>query len=154
MTYPLPRPTEFAVWGVYDAGVPNKERLVLRANAWFALNHFGICVARVVRLDSGQEQHMPLESPLFWFPVQWAQPLDWIVVYTGSGAQETVKSTDGHPMHLFYWGQKVTMFKAGSQEIAPLVFRIVSFSAMPVHTVQDPQTSLLALLSGGKRPQK
>jgi hypothetical protein len=124
----FPRPSEFAVSGVYDAGVPNMERIILRAASWVKLNDFGIFIVK-----SEGEALIPRESPLFWFPAIWVSPGDWLVLYTGSGQHSTIHSTEGVPMHLFYWSQKTTLFRREEKDLFPVVMKMSAFAPIPVH---------------------
>ncbi len=100
---------QLTVLGLYDAGVPNSERIILRPTD--TLNLAQYCIVLAHRPPQGESIIM-LDN-LFWFPNSDVSPPCWIVIMSGEGTN-IIKTheTTGQPVHVFYWGRKATIFNA------------------------------------------
>jgi hypothetical protein len=117
----FPPPSELSMLGVYDAGIPNQERILLRPTEQVNLAQFGVLVG--VRIASGDI--IPLQDNFYWFgEIQIPSP-SWIVLATGKGdASVTNHPKTGHPVFWFFWGKSATIFNGPI--IMPIVFQIGS----------------------------
>src|SRR5579871_4264633 len=106
--------------GLYDAGVPNKERILLRATEAVNLSQFCMIIAHRT-----QAQNVVINNNLYWFPDTPVAPPCWIVLKTGEGQDKVERHpVNGQPIHFFYWGRKTTIFN--SPEIIPILVQVNS----------------------------
>lgn len=100
--YILPPVHELTFVGLFDAGVPNRERLVLRPTEPLNLAGFALVVSAV-----GDGGVTPLPDQFFWFGERWVVPPAWIVVFTGPGAfREGAHQETGEPVLELHWGRR------------------------------------------------
>ncbi|NOT08068.1 MAG: hypothetical protein HOP28_07675 [Gemmatimonadales bacterium] len=103
--YILPPVHELTIVGVFDAGVPNKERVVLRPTETLNLAAFALVLSTVA--DGGV---LPLADQFFWFGEKWVTPPAWIVVYTGPGQyRESAYQGTGEPVLELHWGRSTVV---------------------------------------------
>lgn len=117
MIEPLP-PLE--LFGVYERGVPNRERIVLRVNAPVQLREYGI----VLGWDAPGNTLYPATDNFLWLGPTFIDVASWVFVYTGSGQQtmtQEINSKD--PAHVVYWNRSDVILK--NPEIKPALFRMV-----------------------------
>src|SRR5262249_13861146 len=119
MTMYMPTPVGITLYGVYDRGQPNKERIVLRND--FAVNLAEYGLLRGIKV--GDRTATPVRDSFFWFGEVELEVPTLIYVYTGPGSMKFTQA-DGHPAVVFHWGKNETLF---NQEIlVPIVFRLES----------------------------
>ncbi|PYJ54947.1 MAG: hypothetical protein DME24_25620 [Verrucomicrobia bacterium] len=127
MIYIPPIP-ELSVYGVVDAGIPNKERICLRPSEEVNLAHFGIFLA--IR-NSETGGMTPLQDHFFWFGEQLVSPPAWLIVFTGTGERRTITEQEV-TVHVYYWNKKHILFDVPNVTIVPVVFRIASIHMIPL----------------------
>lgn len=94
------------VEAIRDRGVPNQERLVLRAILDVDLADFVVLSSQV-----GMPEHVIAGSlPSYWFPSRQAQSGDRILLYTGSGEIHEEDNHEGGTDFVFYWNQPSTLW--------------------------------------------
>lgn len=110
---------ELTIKGIYDAGVPNMERIVLQVNLAIDLGLYGLMVG--VRGSEGVAY--PVRDNLLWFGNGWVSKGDWIFIYTGPGEGRTTNlpSTDER-LFSIHWGKKQTIFQ--NHDLVPILFRM------------------------------
>jgi len=117
----FPPPTEIHFWGIFDAGVPDKERLVFQVKSSVNLAQYGVFAG----LKNPNGMVTPLSDNFFWFGEMQVNPPTWIVVMTRPGLFEvTTHANTGEPLQIHYWGRKSTIFNG--PDIAPVLFQINS----------------------------
>lgn len=121
----LPEVFELSVFGVSDRGIPNKERICVRAIYATNMAQFGILVG--LRGENGGG--IPINDNYFWFGEGNVGPNDWIFVYTGPGEARSSKlpNSDGM-LHSVHWGRKTTIFN--HPDILPIIIRISSVTVI------------------------
>lgn len=123
--YILPPMHELAIVGVFDAGVPNKERIVLRPMEPLNLAGFAI----VLSLRGDNDAVTPLRDHFFWLGERWLTPPAWIVVFTGPGAfREGAHQTSGEPVLELHWGSPSVLLGAPG-----LVLSVIRIGAISSH---------------------
>jgi hypothetical protein len=128
MIYIPPIP-ELSVYGVIECGVPNKERICLRPSEEVNLAHFALLLAFRNNVTS---ELTPINDHFYWFGEKKVAPPSWIIIFTGEGQNKTVIEK-GVNVHIFFWGKNDVLFNAKPNvTIVPLIFRIGSFSAVPL----------------------
>ena len=111
--------TELAVVGVFSRGVPNEERIIIRANQTVQMGQYGLMIG--VKL--GQGFASPVRDNLLWFGDGIISKGDWIFVYTGPG-NPRVTNLPNSPEKLYsiHWGRKTTFL--ASNDLVPILFRV------------------------------
>lgn len=110
---------ELTIFGVYDAGVPNMERVVILANAATDTTPFGLMIG--MRGPGGTV--IPLRDNMLWFGVSTLNAGDWLFVYTGSGQPRSADIPGSQQkVYSVHWGKPVTAFN--SPELVPVLFRL------------------------------
>ena len=105
--------------GVFDRGIPNKERIVLRANEIINLGQYGIMIG--IRLEEGMAS--PIRDNLFWFGDAYVMEGDWIFVYTGPGEGKGAPVPNSQDrLYSIHWGRKETILH--HDELVPILFRV------------------------------
>lgn len=126
MAYPDLLLADIQVVGVFEAGIPNKERVIIRPNRQISLVGVGIAVG----LSAGDAGALPLFDNVFWFPEIIVEPPTWIFVYTGKGKTRQTTLATKDPALVFHWQRNATVFI--KPDIVPIVFQ-VGFSEVAKH---------------------
>ena len=139
------------IFGTYDRGVPNLERIVLRANQPLKLSPYCLLIGFHVE----GKALFPIPDQFLWLGSLQLEVPSWIFVYTGPG--EPGISQEAHtkdPVHTIYWGKESVLF--GNPEIVPGLIRVesVEIDNKPPRSVQElikkaeePTTDLAQLLA-------
>jgi hypothetical protein len=115
----FPPPLELSLLGLYDAGDPGKERIVLRPTESVNLAQFGILLG--YKTENGSI--VPLNDHFFWFCEIVVPTPSWIVVFTGEGTFDVIPhAQSGQPVYVFYWGRKQTIFH--DPKAVPIIFQL------------------------------
>ncbi len=124
---------EIEMVGVFDRGVPNEERIVLRVVETSNLGCYGLMIG--VRLADGSA--FPIRDNLFWFGDAGMSVGDWLFVYTGPG-QATVSELPNTQERLYsvHWGRRETIL--ADPNIVPILFRTDAV-VLPVRLAALPQ---------------
>ncbi|WP_313418225.1 hypothetical protein [Stenotrophomonas sp.] len=128
---------EITIVGVYDAGVPNLERIVLRANVNVSLSSF--CVIAAVKAQLGMT-NIPLRDHFFWLGNVTLKAGDWIFVYTAPGSAQ-LNPLPNAPESLLslYWGKPQTIFQ--DRNLTPGLIKVES-ATFPFEAPQLPRPTL------------
>jgi hypothetical protein len=98
---------ELEYWGIFDRGIPNKERIVFKPRMRVQLTSFVILVGR--KGPNGALQ--PYFDHAFLFPDVAVEPPTWVFVFTGPGTSVvSVEQYTQEPMQALYWGRTQTIF--------------------------------------------
>jgi hypothetical protein len=115
----IPPILELSMFGVLDAGVPNRERVCLRPTDVVNLAQFGILAGS--RNDNGTIT--PVPNLFFWFGDLEVSPPAWLIVFTGKGqSPSTPLVENGKNVYLFYWNLQNTIFNLPG--IVPVSFKM------------------------------
>ena len=111
--------TELSIVGVFDRGVPNQERIVIRVNEPVNLGQYGIMIG--IRAWSGFG--IPIRDNFLWFGDGIVNRGDWIFIYTGPGkAQTTPLPNTQERLFSIHWGRQNTFLN--SNDLVPILFRV------------------------------
>jgi hypothetical protein len=115
----LPTISELALLGVADAGVPNRERIIIRPTESINMAEFFLALG--FRQPSGMI--VPIPDLVFWFPKIQLVPPGWFIVYTGPGKPEVsnVPNT-GETAYTYHWGRPQTVFI--HPDLVPVLFSL------------------------------
>jgi hypothetical protein len=109
---------DLRVVGLFDAGVPNSERIVIRPNRQVSLAGFGLAVG----VSAGDVGALPIYDNVFWFPDMLVEPPAWLFLYTGKGTTRQTTLPAGEPALVFHWQRPYVVF--GHAELVPVLFRV------------------------------
>jgi hypothetical protein len=109
---------ELSLIGLADAGIPNKERIILRPTQATALNIYALSIGMFDPTTGGAR---PLFDHIFWFPEKIVYPPSWIMVFTGPGEPREV-THDGEHVHTFFWSKPTVVFS--DARLVPVLVRM------------------------------
>lgn len=129
---------ELSIIGVYDRGIANKERIVLRPTIKLNLGYYAL----VLGIKAGEGYARPINDHFLWLgscglaPIEIAPP-SWLFIYTGPG--EFNEATNGYTKekaYVMHWGKDTTILADDS--IVPVLICINSVAVgetppMPVY---------------------
>lgn len=87
--------------GVKDRGVPDKERIALRARLPVTLSSF---VVIPTGYNSADEAVFDINYYAFWFPTVDVDAGDTVLIYTNQGENTSFRNGNGHQTYVFHWG--------------------------------------------------
>jgi hypothetical protein len=124
---------------VYDRGVPNSERIVLRANEPVDLSWYGLLLG----IEGTGESLVPFRDQFLWLGKRSIESPGWVFVYTGAG-QEGISQEryTKDPIHMVYWNKPNVILE--NKEIIPA---LIMFSSVQVGN--KPSKSMNDLLERG-----
>lgn len=102
----FPSIPELLLYGVFDRGIPNQERIVLRAQVYLNLAPYGL-------LLTAQQGNVgtPYMDQFFWFGETVLDPNTWVYVYTGAGIPRMTKtSITNEPAYVIHWNRADVIF--------------------------------------------
>lgn len=140
---------ELQLFGVFDRGVPNKERVVLRPTV--AMDIGAYVVIAGVRAPPPHNLISPLRDHMFWFGSGVLTANDWIFLYTGHGTPSKYPNAEGSgQIYTTYWGHDLTIFH--DPQVIPAVVRLngVQYEPRPEAAAQpapDFASQFLALIN-------
>ncbi len=109
----------FELLGVYDRGIPNKERVVIKADDYAELSRFFVGVG--IRQPAYSVN--PINDNSLWMGSGFVSPGDWIFVYTGTGLPRADKiPNQKNTIYTLHWGRSGVLFQ--SPEIVPFIYRL------------------------------
>lgn len=117
--------TELELYGVFDAGIPNLERVVLRIAEHVDMASFAVVLGQNMAGGSS----LPLQDHFFWFGNALLTPGDWIYLYTGTGAVTSIELGPNR-IYSLYWGKKQTLFH--TPLIRPVLIRMDAIRNQPL----------------------
>lgn len=112
----LPQEFVFQMFGVYDPGTPNLERVVLRANLEVGLSSYFLVTGWQLTPDRA----LPLNADSFWFGKTSVLAGTWVVVYTGRG-QQTFTTLGIEPCLVLHWNKPTVLFSV--PQVIPVLIR-------------------------------
>jgi hypothetical protein len=94
------------IFGVYDRGVANEERVVLRANSPVNLSGYGLFLGFV----GGQNNLFPINDQFLWLGDIMLDAPGWVFIFTGSGKSSvTTEGTTGELCQILFWNKPSVM---------------------------------------------
>jgi hypothetical protein len=115
----LPQEFGLQMIGVVHAGVPNQERVVLRAAYPLDLSAYFL----VLGWRLTEDRAWPLNADSFWFGKTTVSAGHWVLVYTGVG-QQTFTTLGPDPCLVLYWNKPNILFP--QSEIVPILIHVES----------------------------
>jgi len=130
--------TEISLYGIFDRGKANQERIVIRANETTNAGRFGIMVGVYQATTDEGGLATPIHDNLFWFGDGILNKDDWIVVYTGPGVPQHTKLSDSNEVaYVLHWGRTKTIFNTNL--IVPILF---SLDGVDIRKLQESELML------------
>lgn len=110
---------ELQIFGVYDAGIPNLERIIVRAIQQVDLSSYGLMLG--IRGHNGSA--VPVRDNLLWFGHGIINRDDWLFVYTAQGQTRIIDVPNtAERIISIHWGRSTTLFNG--PEFLPILFRL------------------------------
>ena len=129
----LPGPIGLNIVGVYDRGVPNLERVVLRPKDNIELGRYFMFLARLDAPRLG----VPIPEPYLWLGDETLGATHWVVVYTGPGERTWERHPDtGEAIRVLHWGHKVTVLN--DPQVVPVLAEIGAIDFPPTDQGNGP----------------
>lgn len=95
---------DLQIFGVYDRGLPNLERIVLRVNQNTNLSQYFIVLG--YRGHLGVDTVLPIQDQFLWLGSNVIESPAWVFIYTGSGSPViTHEKHTKEPLHSLYWNK-------------------------------------------------
>jgi hypothetical protein len=91
---------------IRDAGILNKERIVMRVNQDLDIGDFALLRTGY---NNGTSEVTTRVYNALWFPNKMLKRGDFVVVYTKRG-RSSQKEFDDHLSHFFYWGENSSLW--------------------------------------------
>lgn len=112
-------PPDLEIFGVYDRGVPNLERIALRVNQPTNLSTYFLILG--IRAPLGVDMVYPIQDQSLWLGSIFIEVPSWIFIYTGNGTTSVSKEIHtGDPVHTLYWKKPNIIFD--HNDIVPALF--------------------------------
>lgn len=111
---------ELVIQDVYDRGVPNQERILIRPTQAVNMGQYGIMLG--VKDSQTIESALPVNDCLFWFGDGIVEPQSWIFIYTGPGTGRKTEMQNKEPAYVLHWGRTHTVF--ANSLVVPILFRV------------------------------
>ncbi|MDO8989000.1 MAG: hypothetical protein Q7U91_05140 [Sideroxyarcus sp.] len=109
---------ELILHGVFDRGVPNQERIVLKTQGHLNLAAFGLLVTA-----KQYGATFPLPDHFFWFGETLLDAGTWVYVYTGPGLTRMTQTMQtNEPAYVLHWNRDNVMFH--QEALFPALIRI------------------------------
>ena len=129
---------EFEIIGVFDRGIPNTERIVIRVKEQIQLTNYLLMLG----IPVGENHAIPLNFDVFWFGDDILDPLTWIFIYTGPGQRRiTTLNNTNDPAVVMHWGKRNTILN--NENITPVLVSIEGVLVAPHQeylSIQDRKT--------------
>ena len=114
----LPSPI-LEIFGVYDRGIPNLERIVLRANGPVNLSEFAIVLGFV----GGTNNIYPLVDQFMWLGDIELHIQSWVFIFTGPGKPGVSQEVNTkEPLHSIFWNKPNVIF--GNPDLVPALVQL------------------------------
>ncbi|MGS1121755.1 hypothetical protein [Rhodanobacter sp. UC4436_H3] len=128
---------ELQLFGVYDHGIPNLERIVIRVLQEVNLGDYGLMLG--IRGHNGSA--IPIRDNMLWFGHGSVQPGDWLFIYTAIGETKvTDVPNTGERIISLHWARPITVFNG--PEFLPILFRFDGIQLPPAPpALPGPQAS-------------
>jgi hypothetical protein len=113
----LPTVSELTMPQVVDGGIPNRERVYMRALVDVPLGSYFLTTGWRVAYDHA----LPLNMEVLWLGSLTVSAGTWVVAYTAPGEQKVGAMDNGEPGLILHWGKTTTIFNL--PEIVPVLLR-------------------------------
>jgi len=121
---------ELELLGVFDARIPFKERIVLKATVRVDISSFAVAAG----YRTSSQTAIPMRDHFMWLGNQILEAGDWLFLYTstGNGSVNPIPNSN-NKLYIGHWQREHTVFN--SPLIVPLLFRLggLIIEAAPNH---------------------
>jgi hypothetical protein len=112
-----------SIAGIFDRGVPNKERIGLTVAVEANLSFYGLLLTSYA---PGGQTISAGSISAYWFPPGIVKPGDFVIIYTGAGTNTTEQRQGGGTNYFFHWGLPRTVFE--KSEVCAVLFELASWA--------------------------
>lgn len=114
--------------GILDRGIPNKERIVLRAEIPMHLGNFAL-ICGPATAEGGL---VPSSSFFLKLDGRDLKEGTWVIVYTCPGStRSTTIESNGDPVLVLHWDKPNTIFHAKDWTVAAIEISGISVAPLP-----------------------
>lgn len=107
------------MYGIYERGVPNAERIVLRAHQPVDLSRYGL----ILGLTGRDNSIVPARDNFLWLGNIALGSPGWVFVYTGTGTPgPSIEVHTKEPLQVLYWDKAFAVFTEPSFTAALIQF--------------------------------
>lgn len=127
---------DLQIFGIYDRGLPNKERIVLRVNQPVNLAEYFLILG--FRGSMGANVIVPITDHSLWLGSNFINVPGWVFIFTGSGnAGLSQEMHTKEPVHTLYWNRPQVLLE--HNDIIPALIHIdyVDIGNQPNKTLPD-----------------
>jgi hypothetical protein len=116
-----------SIAGIFDRGIANKERIALSVGVEAQLSFYVILLSRY---NIGRQTIMSGNLASYWFPPSVVKPGDFVILYTGAGANaREPRAGSASTNHFLHWGQRNTIFN--DSETCAVLLELTTWSTSP-----------------------
>lgn len=95
---------DIEIFGVYDRGIPNTERIVLKVNRLTSLKNYLLILG--VTHPAHPEVIWPINDQMMWLSDISMDVEGWIFIYTGKGTPSiSIEVNTSQPLHNLFWNR-------------------------------------------------
>lgn len=110
--------TEMTIVGVFDRGVANQERIMIRVNETVNMGQYGLLLG----LRSEGAAAIPINDCFYWFGEGLVHSGEFIFVYTGPGEPvDSILPDNKTKTYSLHWGRDTTVLQ--NIEVVPILFQ-------------------------------
>ncbi len=97
---------DIEIFGVYDRGISNQERIVLRVNTTIDLSGLFLVLGFV----GGNSNIFPIKDQFLWLGNVIVDGPGWVFIYTGEGTTRVTREINtNEPLHCIYWNKSTVV---------------------------------------------
>ena len=112
---------DLEIFGVYDRGIPNTERIVIRVNRPTNLAEYFVILG--ARGPFGMDIIFPMSDQSLWLGATTIDIPAWIFIFTGSGKNGlSLEKHTSEPLHTMYWNKKQVVLTHA--DIVPAIIHV------------------------------
>lgn len=109
---------------IVDRGIPGKERLWMTAEADLDLGFYIVFDSRFV-----EDGIAATPKHVHWWSSYKVQKGDWVILYTGPGAEKSQRRGDGKTNHFFHWGFSAALWR--DKDSCAVLVELTSWETWP-----------------------
>jgi len=115
------------LWGVQDAGTPNKELIAIMVTEQCDLANYCVLIGH----QNMDGTATPIQDHMFWFGNGIVNAGDWLFIYTGPGKSTVQKIDEVNNIISVHWNKDKTIFQ--NRSLIPILSKLseVSFPPQP-----------------------
>jgi hypothetical protein len=138
---------QLKLYGLFEAGVPNRERIVMRAWELGSVNLAPYFLTMGVKIPDTKGATPTFDSVL-WLGEYEVQANQWVIVYSGPGSSRAAQTESGEPMHVLHWNRPKVL---GAPGVVPVLIQAGGIAVDFSHNWAEENAQAQARLGGPKK---